>query len=94
MRYTIEINDTELMNSIVEVLVARTVETVESQLFTDDRFSRMRKMYKEDVQGEVRKAIKEHEPEILEKAIAEAGAIIARKAGAIVMGGVTFGKNN
>ena len=88
MKFTIEINDTELMNCVVEVLVARTVEQVQEQLFTDDRYSRMRKMYREDVQGEVRKKIKEHETEIIEKAITEAGAIVARKAWAIQAGDI------
>lgn len=83
MKFTIEINEKELMNTVVELLVARTVEQVETQIFTDDRYSRMRKMYKDDVQGEVRKAIKEHEPEILDKAITEAAAIVARKAWSI-----------
>lgn len=94
MTLSFEIDENKLYNAVLNELIRETIDEAEKQLFTDDGWSRMRKMYKEDVHKCMMNIIKDHEDEIIDKAISEAGAIIARKAGAIVMGGVTFGKTD
>ena len=94
MKLSFEIDENRLYNEVLNELIRETIDEAEKQIFTEDGWSRMRRIYKEDVHKSMMQIIKDHEEEILGKAISEAGAIIARKAGAIVMGGVTFGKTD
>lgn len=80
MKVTFTIDEEELKKRVVDIVITRAVESMEEQLFSDNRYSAMRKKYKEDVQAKVRDLIKAHEDEIIGKAVSEAGAIMARKA--------------
>lgn len=80
MKISITIDEEEIRKAVVDVVIVHAVQEMESRIFTDDRYSAMRRRYKEDVQAKVRDMINAHEEEIIGKAVSEAGAILARKA--------------
>lgn len=80
MNIKITIDEKDLEQNVISILTTDAVDRVEQELFGDSRFSGMRKLYKENVQSLVRVMLKEHETEIVEKAVNEAAAILARKA--------------
>ena len=86
MKLVFDIDEQRINEAVVKTMTADTVEQLENGMFGEDRYVQLRKLYKENVQAEVRAMIKAHETEIVEKAITEAGAIVARKAWAIKAG--------
>ena len=85
MKLTLDIDEQRINEAVIKALTDETVEQLEKGIFDRDSYQ-LRKLYKENVQAEVRAMIKAHETEIVEKAITEAGAIVARKAWAIKAG--------
>ncbi len=86
MKFVFDIDEQRINEAIVKTMVEETVEQIERGMFGENGYGQLRKLYKENVQAEVRAMIKAHETEIVEKAITEAGAIVARKAWAIKAG--------
>ena len=86
MKLTLDIDEQRINEAVIKALTDETVEQIEKGMFDGDRYGQLRKLYKENVQAEVRAMIKAHETEIVEKAITEAGAIVARKVWAIKAG--------
>ena len=86
MKLTLDIDEQRINEAAIKALTDETVEQIEKGMYGEGRYALLRKLYKENVQAEVRTVIKAHETEIVEKAIKEAGAIVARKAWAIKAG--------
>lgn len=80
MKLTLDIDEQRINEAVIKALTDETVEQIEKGMYGEGRYVLLRKLYKENVQAEVRAMIKAHETEIVEKAIKEAGAIVARKA--------------
>lgn len=80
MKLTLDIDEQRINEAVIKALTDETLEQIEKGMFGVDRYVQLRKLYKENVQAEVRAVIKAHETEIVEKAISEAAAILARKA--------------
>lgn len=86
MKLTLDIDEQRINEAVIKTMTDETVEQIEHGMFDESRYGGLRKLYRENVQAEVRAMIKAHETEIVEKAIKEAGAIVARKAWAIQAG--------
>ena len=86
MKLVFDIDEQRINEAVIKALTDETVEQIEKEMYGKDRYGLLRKLYKENVQAEVRAMIKAHETEIVEKAIKEAGVIVARKAWAIKAG--------
>lgn len=87
MKITVDIDDLEIQKSVVETITDNTTKEIETFLFDgDSRYSHLRKLYKDNVQRLMREIIYKHENEIVEKAIEQAAAIVARKAWTIKAG--------
>lgn len=86
MKLVFDIDEQRINEAVIKALTDETVEQIEKGMFGENRYGQLRKLYRENVQAEVRAMIKAHETEIVEKAIKEAGAIVARKAWAIKAG--------
>ena len=86
MKLTLDIDEQRINEAVIKALTDETVEQIEKGMYGEDRYVLLRKLYKENVKDEVRAIIKAHETEIVDKAITEAGAIVARQAWAIKAG--------
>lgn len=86
MKLMLDIDEQLINEAVIKTLTVEIVEQIKKGMYGEDRYALLRKLYKENVQAEVRAMIKAHETEIVEKAIKEAGAIVARKAWAIKAG--------
>ena len=80
MKFTIDIDDIVLQNNIQGILVENAVKGIEQKIFNNDSYSYMRKLYRDDIHSNMLTVIRAHEDEIIEKAVAEAASILARKA--------------
>lgn len=80
MKYNLEIDNSVLEDEIMKCVVGKAVDEIESRIFEGDRYSVLRRLYKENIQKGLREILRAREPEIIEKAVAEAAAILARKA--------------
>ena len=79
MKLTLEIDEQRINEAVIKTMTDETVEQLENGIFGEGRYSMLKKLYKENVQAEVRTLIKAHEDEIVKNAISEAAAILARK---------------
>lgn len=86
MKLMLDIDEQLINEAVIKTLTVEIVEQIEKGMYGEDRYALLRKLYKENVKDEVRTIIKAHETEIVEKAIKEAGAIVARQAWAIKAG--------
>lgn len=86
MKLMLDIDEQLINEAVIKTLTVEIVEQIKKGMYGEDRYALLRKLYKENVQAEVRAMIKAHETEIVEKAIKEAAAIVARKAWAIKAG--------
>lgn len=80
MKFEVDLNTEQIAQLISDTVVRNAVNELENEIFDDGCYNIARRMYRDNVQGEVRKLIKAHSDEIIEKAIKEASLIIARKA--------------
>lgn len=80
MKLTLDIDEQRINEAVIKTMTNETVEQIEHGMFDENRYGQLRKLYRENVQAEVRAMIKAHEDEIVKKAISEAAAILARKA--------------
>ena len=86
MKFTLDIDEQLINEAVIKTMTNEMIEQIEREMFSESRYGGLRKLYKENVQAEVRAMIKAHETEIVEKAISEAAAIVARKAWTIQAG--------
>ena len=80
MKFEVDLDTEQITQSISDTVVRNAVNELENDIFDEGHYNFARRMYRDNVQGEVRKLIKAHSDEIIEKAIKEASLIIARKA--------------
>ena len=73
------IDEEKLGSRITDELVSQGISTLESEIFGEGRYSMLRRMYKEDLQAEVRKMLKSHEKEIIDRDVTEARVRIVKK---------------
>lgn len=90
MKLTVDVDEKEIQENVVDLITRNTVREIEGLLFDgDSKYSHLRKIYKDNVQRLMREIIYKHETEIVEKAIEQAAAIVARKAWTIKAGEIT-----
>lgn len=75
----VSIDEDSLSKAITDELVGHTVGTLKEEIFGESRYSLLRRVYKEQVQNEIRKMLKAHEKEIIDRAVSEASVRIAKK---------------
>lgn len=76
----IRLDEEVIQRKITDWIVQDVAKGTEEHLFVGNpSYDNMRKAYKEDVQGSVRKMLAEHQDEIINKAISEAARILANK---------------
>lgn len=80
MELKVVIDEKEISEIAVDMLAKRTVAEMKDSLFGESHYNFLRRVYKENVQKEIRDIVKAHEEDIIEKAIGEAARIIAKKA--------------
>ena len=82
MQITLNIDEQAIEQAALNILVDDTVKDMQKGMFGQPggRYDYMRKLHRENVQREVREMLKQHETEIIDRAVTEAAAILARKA--------------
>ena len=80
MELTVTIDEKEISEIAVDTLTKKAIAEINGNLFEESHYNFLRRIYKEDIQKEIRTIVKAHETDIIEKAISEAARIIAKKA--------------
>ena len=79
MKVAFEIDDWEVMDEVKAVVIKRTVEKIEDDLFHDGYGNYNRRIYSDEIKSAVRSLMKEHIEQIVERAVGAAADQIARK---------------
>ncbi len=79
MKVTVEIDEKEIKETVLNLVVSRAVDTVERKLFNDEFGNGFRRVYSEAIKDSVRALLKEHVDDVTDRAVNAAGQYIGKK---------------